>query len=192
MSKPLTEDILGIHLDVQDMVWTGRPGQTQIRTNLSSEHFVNQADLSGTIRVLGLAKHSALLCRLHNAVADRPDCRLEVARPSLVSRWSTTQQKLTAIVNSARLPPSLGGWHQFTDVDLATYKLRMHQDAGLVDTPGFRLLVLRHPVRSLASFIPTLDHAAFGKWLACVLDPRWYVDESNPDRTSKLEQFLGL
>ena len=47
-------------------------------------------------------------------------------------------------------------------------------------------------VRRALSFIPTLSERHAAELLAHIIDPRWYVDRRAPDRSAKLELYLGL
>jgi len=189
----MSESVLGVHLDEAGLVWTARADQSPVRTSLTVAEFVNHAPLFGTVRVLGSPRHCSLLCRLHQAALQSGNnFKLEVASPHLVSPQATLSQTVLAVTNSPRTPPSLGGWHAFTDLDMASYSLRLICQRG-GEQDAWLLAVLRtHPAWRLVQFIPTLDPLSFARWLAEVLDPRWYVSEHSPDSTSRLEQFLGL
>jgi hypothetical protein len=49
-----------------------------------------------------------------------------------------------------------------------------------------------HPAWRSLQFIPTLNEDCCATLLGYIMDPRWYVDPCNPDRTARLESKLGL
>jgi hypothetical protein len=90
------------------------------------------------------------------------------------------------------LPPSAGGWHDFTSHDLLSYGLaaQIHYDKG-VEQHALEIL-RQHPVWQYLTFVCGIS-PYWTAWLICfVLDPRWYVDPEYPDRAGRMQLFLGL
>lgn len=88
--------------------------------------------------------------------------------------------------------PSLGGWHVFNRMDYPSYAI-----ASIVardpSVPDHAMQFLRaHPAWPALSFIVGLNWKTVCRLLGIILDPRWYIDIEYPNRTSRLESFLGV
>ncbi len=93
----------------------------------------------------------------------------------------------------ANTPSSLGGWHEFDEFDYISYYLssKIQQSDNSVDDDCRRILK-DHVVWPLLSFIDHLDVDNVIRLLSMIIDPRWYVDPEHPNRSSRLESYLGL
>jgi hypothetical protein len=100
-------------------------------------------------------------------------------------------EKILFRMRSCRDSPSRGGWHEFTEADHASYRIA---DAAthLADAARFSSLLEVHPVWPALSIIPHLNKTALALLIAYLLDPRFYIDPEDPDRSSPLNSFLGL
>ncbi len=88
---------------------------------------------------------------------------------------------------------SVGGFHTLTPDDFHQYKLIREVFAmRALDEKTCRNLLQYHPAYLGASFISHLDLIHLCQLLAIIIDPRWYIDETKPDKSSKLESYLGL
>ncbi len=86
--------------------------------------------------------------------------------------------------------PSCGGWHEFTNSDLPSYRL---SECGGSSSPAVvRGLLEAHPAGYALTAMPDMDLAKCADLIGLVLDPRFFIDRHNPDRVSKLEAFLGI
>lgn len=185
------ESVLAVHV-VGDDIWTGRPNQAARRTRMKVAEFADSIELSGEVRLLGTGENAGLLCRLHERYAAATDISIEVCTPQMSVKMAAPANVIRAVAESKRFSPSLGGWHRFSNLDYPSYALadmyrREHVDPELVSQ-----LLQQHPTWPLVGFIPTLNLPMYCRWLACVRDPRWFVSEFDPDRTSRMEQYLGL
>ena len=93
--------------------------------------------------------------------------------------------------------PSIGGWHQVTMLDIATFNVIHSIAAGRDKSHDVHKhimvqAVMQHPLFQYVSFIPTLDVAAFHSFLCNVVDPRFHTHSEHPERSSVLENYMGL
>ncbi len=88
-------------------------------------------------------------------------------------------------------PGSLGGWHEFNELDYPSYFLAM-QYAGGADFESVRPILDSHPVWKSLKFISHLNEEKCSRLFALLLDPRWYIDPTEPEKNTKLESYLGL
>jgi len=88
---------------------------------------------------------------------------------------------------------SVGGWHQLTEKDYATFALMAEfARAGHRCTPVVEQHLRRHPAWLALSFLPDLSKVAACGLIAAIGDPRWHVDSAKPDRHTKLRAYMGL
>jgi len=123
---------------------------------------------------------------------------IKLGSPQPLYRYLTKELNARAFQNillKNNIATSLGGWRLVTDHDITIAQLIQNINAH--NNPSKHVnriieLTLQHPVTRYAQFVPTLDIYAFGLWLSHVLDPRWYIHTLHPERTGKLERYLGL
>jgi hypothetical protein len=89
------------------------------------------------------------------------------------------------------LPSSLGGWHECSTVDLATYSLLSFSQQRCGGAAACHA-VRGHPIWHYVGFIPHVVAAPLAALLCEIVDPRWHLDVSHPDRAGRLRMFLGL
>jgi hypothetical protein len=103
-------------------------------------------------------------------------------------------------------PPSLGGYHEVTPLDYASYLLATCFQFDLATPERVDQVLRGHPVWRAASFIPHLDWLRLGELMGVILDPRWYTrwdedaDEYDPrdyvnaeeKDAARLNLYLGL
>jgi hypothetical protein len=96
-------------------------------------------------------------------------------------------------MRALHLSPACGGWHSISMLDYPTYAMlaRMLRTNFVFDDAASTYYHL-HPAYRALSFIPTISPEEVAKLLTTIIDPRWYVDLRLPERTSKLELYLGL
>lgn len=184
---------LALHVDSDGEVWSLRKTQTARRTRLRPAAFAAAAEFAGPLRVLGCPENTELICRIWEQRDRCPHMRLDVATPRLVKHCESVLDVLQVAVQSARFAPSLGGWHAFDAIDYATHCLWEKFAQKEMETQEQAASVIAaHPLWRLVSFIHPLNPLAFSRWLIEVRDPRWYISDTHPDRTSPLEHYLGV
>lgn len=149
------------------------------------------------VRLLGVPQNAELIVGLYTRQSSGTLRSVEVAGPNRIRNYAATPP--AEILSQMRLiaeSPAVGGFHRVTQHDYPTYGLLLRQQNGQFseadpEFPGRSFLVM-HPAARALSFIPNLNIVALARLLSTIVDPRWYVDTRMPDRTSKLELFMGL
>lgn len=199
--KPITNVLAVIGPD--NKVWTN-PADLHTRAVSSGETPAPFAELPWVksaegIFVLGSERNAELIAVLSlESVINKSTFmpKIYVASPGKDFRFDYTHEPayvLTYMQQLATRAGSTGGFHELENSDVAHYQLMLElaQTKGRV-TQTVRRLMRIHPAWPAISFIPTVDEEAVAKLLTSIIDPRWYVDETHPDRLSSLKGFLGL
>jgi hypothetical protein len=149
------------------------------------------------VRVIGSAGNAYLLTLLGTALNQGRLERLEVCSP-LVCESADGRRDPELVLYYMRnynLSASLGGWHDYQSDDHIIYRMvQMVQNSPYSDHKINALLRLavNHPVWPALQFLSGLSEGDAAQLLAVVIDPRWYIDTDEPNRSSRLEQYLGL
>jgi hypothetical protein len=190
-------DFLKVTVDGHGVVWYLNGDQMPRSSAKSIEAFVDSSHVTADtgIRVVGLPVNAELLIRLFER-------KLRISLPSLqvcspLCCESAEERKdpelLLYSMRSFGVSPSLGGWHEFDLKDYHSYTLASHYYRTLGPDDYSRQVMIGHSAWPALSFISGLDSDACSQLLATIIDPRWYIDAAvDPNRGSKLEQFLGL
>lgn len=198
MSKVLTDlETVKLTVSSQRTVWYldgyGLPQDSGIPVN----EFIFSDIQAGNrcVRVVGLARNAPLLKRLYRMPGVKT---LEVCSPLCCPSIEQRNDPGQLLISSRTYerPRSVGGWHTFTEGDLAHYTLADRyyhpEDYKKTDPAAVHMELLQHPAWPAMSFISHLNWNKLVELLGLLIDPRWYVDPSDPDKTSKLPQYLGL
>jgi hypothetical protein len=185
----------------QNVVWVIDGDKSPVCTELGPADFATRMAQQPyesnppVMRLVGRAANAELIVLLYNMKLRGRIRGLQLATP-LVCHTHIERQRPEAVLYHMRRfqrAPSLGGFHEVTDRDYVSYAMA----AELVRTSGqmtdrVRRFLYAHPAWRLLSFIPHLNEECCARLLAKLLDPRWHVDICHPDRTAKMESFLGL
>jgi len=196
-----TDDIsIKLHIDKKDSnVWLSDGRQPPMNTGHSVVSFMLQPFLrkASIVQLLGDAINAHLIAALYVCVLKNQQLtRVEVCGPSALTNLTKAERADPAAVLLAirnyTAPGSIGGWHEVKLSDYYTYALISQlQKAGKVNDNAKRLL-RSHPVWKSLSFIPTLNQDKVCQLIAEIIDPRWYIDPKHPNRTARLNSYLGL
>lgn len=197
---PLTTDetTLKLHVAPDGIVWSAIGVYPPQSTQKTIAEFLELDGLRGfgaQIRMIGTARNAALISGLHIRRAKREVVSIEIAGPNILRNSVEADFPEIAVrrMRSVTLASSAGGWHQLSNKEYPVYAMLSRElaDMAAPDTAlqtYFRL----HPAYQAASFIPTLSIPMASQLFCMIIDPRWYVDTRSPDRTGKLELYLGL
>ena len=197
MSGFSDETTLKLHTAGDGCVWYVEGVGAPVNSGLPADEFMRQAVVtkrSTQLRLLGVARNVALIVELFKRKQSREIAGIQLAGPNGVVDHLDDPVFTLLYMRSLCVAPSRGGWHNMTLYDYATYMLMQHLQTDQT-APTFRTsleLYLRlHPVYKAFRFVPhnTFMAAAL---ISMIVDPRWFVDHRAPDRSSKLELFLGL
>jgi len=187
----------------KEEVWMMPGDEPPTNSELSPVNFVKSLSDSKLkypkIQVVGSKQNIELLILIHEAKKkSKIDISsMEVCTPLCCAnsqQRDDTTATLYAMRRWTKWPSSKGGWHNFTDYDYIVYKLALESDLNKLTIPKENVeeFKSKHPLWTYLSFIPTIDEKYSSILVGLILDPRWYIDITNPDRVSKLESFLGI
>lgn len=198
MHGPPDETVIKLHTADNGHVWYARGISTCKNSEQIVDSFLLSPIVSGlglTFRVLGVPQNAELICALYLRRYKGEVRSVEIAGPNILDSRNELMDPVTVLMRmrSAVVSSACGGWHSLTLHDYPTYAMlaRMSRNNFAFDDMAASYLHM-HPVYKALSFIPTLSNSDAAKLLVTTIDPRWYVDRRRPDRTKKLELFLGL
>ncbi len=191
------EEILKIHLAPSGNVWYSDGIENPRAASGGLSGFVGGLATHGSLhfRVLGIPSHAPLIMELYQRYCShRKDGTLEVASPLICENERERHDPEIALyrMRQCLFPPSLGGWHHFTELDYPSYAIaaQLAKDKGFND--HIRRLLLTHPAWHDLTFIPTIRAEYVVHLLSYIIDPRWFVDFNYPERITKIKTYLGL
>lgn len=188
-----------VYVDSSGVVWFSHQDQMPVRSGLNQSHFVNQLPMSkdDTVQLVAEPSNVNIILRLYERKLTGGLGSVQVCSPASPDGYHKKRPEI-AILDSARWvgwPASLGGWHEFTDADYPSYYLAAQYFSNVesgYDSDSINSMLELHPAWPSLSFIPHIARTACAKLIATILDPRWFVDLKEPEKNSKLENFLGL
>jgi len=192
----ITTDLKSLKLHTHNgLVWYIVGDGLHSRSRMTVEEFADSKVLANadSVRVIGMAENADLIIALAAKQREGELDSVEVVTPLVCATAAERQEPLMALyrMRSFLRAPSLGGYHQLTTADLRSYELVVSlRDEGW--TPATQCILMQHPVWYPLKFIPELDWKCCAELIATIIDPRWFVDVFSPDRSAKLESFLGL
>lgn len=191
------EIAIKLHTDNDGHVWYAKGIGPPTNSEQIVDEFMLSPVLAGIglcVRVLGTQQNAELIAALYLRRHKGEIRALEVAGPQIVLAAATTDPRDAIIkMRGMAIAPACGGWHPVSMMDYPTYAMlaRMLRTNFVLDESASTYYHL-HPAYRALSFIPGLCPEEVAKLLTTVIDPRWYVDLRMPERTSKLELYLGL
>jgi hypothetical protein len=192
----LDSDVLKITLSEQGHIWflegNGMPHQSGVDATTFLESAVFRA--AAHVRMVGNAANAKLILQLYGHKLDNRIRSLEVCSPLCCDSPDDRKDPEVMLYQMRNfwLPGSLGGWHEFSHHDLFSYMLAAHFHEHDNITVEQRKVMTVHRLWPCLSFIDGIDLDSCARLVGALVDPRWYIDADDPDRNSKLEQFLGL
>ena len=192
----ITDDsVLKLHTDAKGVIWYLDGDRPPRSTSLDPLEFSMGTTLrtDAVVRVLGTHENAPLIEILHNLRLQGKLARVELASPMSCSTSSRLRGDPESVLQDMRrwkAAPSQGGWHELTAGEYASYALLL---AG--ETEGQEAadaILANHPAWPCLAIIPHLSVPHLCGLISMILDPRYFVDQQDPDRLSKLESYLGV
>lgn len=150
------------------------------------------------VRLIGNPANASLIVELYTKKLKGQLEEVEVVTP-LVCATERERGSPEACLHYMRRfsrAPSQGGFHKVSEKDYPAYALaaevlRLRRAGQTTSDMALRYLQ-GHPAWRPLSFIRHLDPSKTALLLGSIIDPRWYFDTCKPDRSAKLEAWLGL
>lgn len=198
MPHPPEETTLKLHTGPDSCIWYAKHIGPPTNSGKIADEFLRSAVISGFgkhVRVLGTAQNAELISSLYLRRHKREIERVEVAGPNILNSVTDIHDPKVVLLQmrATELSPACGGWHPVSMADYPTYAMlaRLNRANFEFDEAAQSYLKM-HPVYKAAMFIPHLDQENLARLLTTIVDPRWYVDRRLPERSAKLELYLGL
>ncbi len=178
-------------------LWCAQGGGLPKPTHMDLPEFLDSSLLlkNPHMRLIGMPCNAKLITALYDRKTKGIIESVQVVTP-MVCPTSGLRREPDAAVHYMRkiaLAPSQGGFHEVLEPDYLVYAMLVLLDPRYPGNVSQTIRLMHaHPVWSRLSFIPDLDEVACAVLIASVADPRWYIDLAHPDRSAKLEAFLGL
>lgn len=192
------EQILKLHTATSGHVWYSAGVGPAVNSELIADAFLNSGVISGlgvTVRILGVQQNAELISALYLRRHKKEIRAVEVAGPNVLHTADEFFDPVTVLrrMRAVDISSAAGGWHVLSVADYPTYAMmaRMARTNFVFDEPA-RAYFQIHPARKAALFIGTLSEPETAKLLTTIVDPRWYVNRQAPERSGKLELYLGL
>lgn len=186
---------LKLTVDGRGMVWLLSGGRMPCSSGQDALSFVQGELYRGydCVRVPGTQLNAELIKELYHVKLQEKFPRLEVCGPLAYEDVDDREdpELLLHHLRRVQLPPSLGGWHEFSIKDYPSYSLAAHLQGGLETGDYTDRLLQAHPVWPYLTFIEGIDWPSCSRLLAAILDPRWHMDPCS-GTDSQLDHFLGL
>lgn len=193
MHNPLDVS-LKLHSDTDGIIWYLDGQELPVCSGSDLREFMQSPRIqqSSLFHVVATPDNTELILEVYLKKHHDPNFRLYICTPLLCHSASERADPEVVLVRSRRfmLASSLGGWHQFGAHDYPSYMLAVQERRGEVSDQSLQILH-NHPVWPALSFASSEQHAC-ARLIAVIRDPRWYIDQHHPERTARLEAYLGL
>jgi len=194
-----TMQVLNIHVHA-GRVWYLANNHDVRWSSRSPEEFLDSGEADGIdrIRVIGASSNARLITQLYDRKQRGLIGSVQVCTP-LIGKTERERRKPEALLMRMLLfqrAPSIGGFHEVVEADYRAYSLCVAALKSIAEQNAITAAIIpalrAHPAWRPLSFIQSLDRVSVAGLLSYILDPRWYIDQCAPDRTGKLEAWLGL
>ncbi len=186
--------VTALHVDDDCELWASFARRPARKMHHNAAELCDSQEPCGEVRLLGTAMNAKLIVRLLRR-ALRPGAPFYVAlgTPTIVPQHQQPPALITeAVAQSAYFPTSVGGWRRATEDDLAVYRAAVEITKPAPDRELLATLAYSHASWRLASFVNLMEPADYAAWLGHVRDPRWYVSPRHPERSARLQKYMGL
>ena len=184
-----------MHVAPDRQVWFGTDKHPAVNSKMSPKEFVTQDWIQNgqCIRLVGDWENAELISRLWNIkLAERLPLKIYLTKTS-VYRPAADEQ--VALMRQVTDSPSCGGWHQMTAAEYPGYGLIsvLQREGNTTHLSDVALQLLQaHPAYPALSFVPTINLHWAAALVSFIVDPRWHVDPTRPERLLLLRKHLGL
>lgn len=200
-SAKLPDDAnVDLHMAEDGSLWYAA-GQGPNVWDLGLFDFMESSNVSKarSIRLLGHASNAPLICYLWEQVCTHPTRNVEIATPAVCPFKEAKARPKSAFVQMRKLrglAPSCGGWRPLTVADAISYRFRANEPSIRTSDEELPSPSLEeweaHPAYPAMSFVHSGNKACQAWVLGRILDPRWYLDPTSPEKTSTVQSYMRL
>lgn len=193
----ISADVKALKLTVASdgIVWTLDGDMVPKSTGLSvAEYLAKQSGEARHLRVPGYSTNAELLLGLYLQRQKGVHSSLEICTPSACAGPAEPASTQLYTSRACRLAKSLGGWHEFTDVDAMSYTLSLYTTRKVTwDDDKVMFLLDQHPGFKALNFVDGMEWRSAAFVIGSILDPRFFTDPSEPDAPpTRLLQYMGI
>lgn len=117
---------------------------------------------------------------------------LKVCSPRIIETCADDPDSELHEAKKQCLNPSIGGWHEFDERDYPSYRIAFELAEALPDYEDVKETLKLHPVWSALSFLDSLDSLSLAHLISWIIDPRWFINETNPNDFQFIYAEIGL
>ena len=191
---------LKLYTSLDDEIWYVAGSGMPKPSSYSYSEFCSKirlANKKSVVRLVGSFKNSKLIrsLYLHKQAGDISGLQVCSPQVETVNIDEYSPEKILMNMRRWKYPSSLGGFHEVDAHDFIVYSmahLLNSEKPSKQLTEKILILYKTHPLHKVLSFVPFFNQELCAKILAITLDPRWYVDMSNPERLNKYYMWMGL
>lgn len=198
MSRTPEESTLKLHTGKDGSIWYAKHISPPANSGKIADEFLRSSVLTGfgkRVRVLGVAQNAELISSLYLRRYKSEIDSVEVAGPNILNSAADLSDPRLVLMQmrATELAAACGGWHSVSMNDYPTYAMlaKLMRTSFVFDEAAEAYLQI-HPAYKAVAFIPNIHQENLLRLLTTIIDPRWYVDKRLPERSAKLELFLGL
>jgi hypothetical protein len=194
------ENTLKLYVSLDEEMWCLVGSGLPTPSGYSYDEFCKKPRFvnSGThVRLIGNSKNAKLICKLFKTREEGGIASLLVCSPQVekVHLDEYSPEKVLINMRKWAYPSSIGGFHPVGLDDFIVYSLsEALKSVKSFDDPMEETLALfkAHPMCSILKFIPFLNLKACALLTSVIIDPRWYVDMTSPNKLANLYGYLGI
>lgn len=192
--KSETSNVSLLHVDEDKKIWLSENNQMPVMC--AGDYYSLEPKLfreDSVVKLIASTDNIPLILSLYNKKLKGDIQSLQICSP-IIAHNKKTEIAMMDTCHWKGWPASLGGWHEFSEDDYPSYYLANYfaTNSKLATLGVFDEVLKAHPAWKGLSFISHLNMDKCARLLATILDPRWFIDIKEPDKNSRIENFLGL
>jgi hypothetical protein len=198
--KPEEQNTLKLYVSLDDEMWCLVGSGMPTPSGYSYDEFCKKPRFVNStthVRLIGSSRNAKLICKLFKLREEGGIASLSVCSPQVekVHLDEYCPEKVLINMRKWLYPSSIGGFHTVGLDDFIVYSLsEALKDIKSLDDPMDETLALfkAHPLYGILKFIPFLNIKACALVASVIIDPRWYIDMSSPNKLANLYEYLGI
>lgn len=198
--KVAENNTLKLYVSLDDEIWYLAGSGLPTPSGYSYEEFCKRprfVNANTHIRLIGNSRNAKLICKFFKLREAGGVASLSVCSPQVEKIHLDEYSPEKVLINMRKwiYPSSIGGFHSVGIDDFIVYSLSesLKNVKTLEDEMSEMLALFKaHPLYAILKFIPFLNAQACALLTSVIIDPRWYVDMSSPNKLANLYEYLGI
>lgn len=187
-----------LHVSDKDMLWVMLEGFKPKKLKVSSylERIANDELLSSIkykYRIIGIPENFEAVLKLYELITfNKLNASLHVGCPSICCDYqANVGEFIDCFGDISPYESTYNYWQLVTPDSYNSFRLARYfngVEVGVLSDPLYE----RHCLSKYFKFLGMDSRLAGARFICNVLDPRWYVNASRPERMSRVESKFGL